>query len=116
MVSGVRRFSFLAEKRQLFETREHVLPEHGGENIFDLAGEQGDLHLGIGLLREQVIEDQHLAKDRGGFGGGERRVVIEIILLATQAAVQAVTELVSNRHDVAQVIVIIAENVRMQLR
>ena len=79
----VRRKAFLCScgKRLFLESREHVLTEYRGENVFDLAGEQRDLHFRIGLMLQQVIEDQHFAKHRSGLGGGERRIVIEITLL-----------------------------------
>ena len=56
-------FFISCRKDRFFETREHILPEHRGENIFDLAGEKCDPYLGIGLARKQMIEDQHFSKD-----------------------------------------------------
>ena len=62
-----------------------------------------------------MVEDQHLAEHRCGLGGGERGVVVEIILLAAQTAVQAVAEFVGDGHDVAQVVVVVAQDVGVKL-
>src|SRR6266478_7861094 len=114
----VRRESPLLPRREggLFEPREHVLAKNRGEDIFDFTGEKADLRPGAGVALRQIIKHQHLAKDRGGLGGGERGIVIEITLLAAETAVQAVSQFMGQSHDVPKVVGIVAKDVGMELR
>src|SRR4029434_5674647 len=105
---------FPRRERGLFEAREHVLAKYRSENIFQFSGKQSDPYLGIGLALHQIVKNQHLAEDRSGLGGGQRSVVIEVALLAAETAMQAVSQFVSHGHYVAQVVGVVAQNIRMK--
>jgi hypothetical protein len=48
--SGVAAVFLVWPRTRVLEAGQDILPEDGGEDIFDLAGQERDLHFTIGLL------------------------------------------------------------------
>src|SRR5258708_18970655 len=97
---GCKAFFGSCCKRLFLESGEHVLTEYSGEDVFDLAGEQRDLHFRIGLMLQQVIEYEHFAEYRSGLGGGEAPVLIEINILFASAGLLDVAALMGDAPSV----------------
>src|SRR5581483_9267715 len=98
----------------LLKPGQHVLAKDGRERVFELAREERYLHFRIALPLDEVVEDEHLAEYRGRLGGRERRIVVEVALLAAERAVEPASQLGRDRHHVAQIMGGVAEDVRMQ--
>lgn len=94
-----------------FEIVEGDLAHDRVDHVLDLAGQQR-LALGfVGGLGQQRAEGQHLAEDRGGLGQRQRRRGQQLALCRRQALVDAVAQLMRQRHHVARLAEIVQQHI-----
>ena len=87
--------------RTRLEAVEHVLTECRGKGRLELGAVECDLLLRVLHAAQQVVGDEHFAKDRGHFGEGQDGVAVDRSLLGGQDAVHAVSQFVRHRLHVA---------------
>ncbi|OPZ81985.1 MAG: hypothetical protein BWY76_02850 [bacterium ADurb.Bin429] len=97
----------------LLEAVQRGLAKDGGENVFNLSGEQRQpLAWGGGVLDEDA-ESKHLPKNTGGFGRRQRGMVLQEVLFGGEEIVQAVPELMREGHHVTLAFQVIGQYVWM---
>jgi len=89
------------------------LPERGRKGVLDFGGQHPQPHLRVRFLRHQRLEHQHLAEHRRSFCGGQRGVRLERALDTREFLMDAVAELVRQRHHVARPALEVEEDVRV---
>ena len=100
----------------LLEGDERDLAHDRVQHVLDLAGEHDAAALRVGLAREEGAEGQHLAKDRRGFGQGQRRVGHQGPLPRRQHLMHAMAQLVRQGHHIAQAALVIQQQIGMRAR
>ena len=99
-----------------FEIVERDLAHHGVQHVLDLAGQHRLAGGLVGRGLEQRLEGQHLAEHRGGLGQRQRRVGHQRALLGRQHLVHAMAQLVRQGHHVANLSLIVQQEIRMRRR
>ena len=95
---------------------ERDLSEDGREGVLALVAQHREADLGVLLLGHDPVESQRLAEDRSGLREGQRRVVVEDVLLDRQPVVQAMAQLVREGKGVAQLAGEVHQDVGMVMR
>jgi hypothetical protein len=107
-----RQLALLALQMHLaLEAEEGDLAHHRVEHVLDLGGQQ---HLAldrIGGLGEQGLKGEHFAEDGRGFGQRQRGGGHQRALLGGEHLVDAVAELVGERHDIARLALVVEQHV-----
>ena len=99
-----------------FEIIEGDLAHDRVDHVLDLAG-QKRLALGlVGGSGQQRAEGQHLAKDRGRLGQRQRSRGQKLALTGGHALVDAVAQLMRQRHHVARLAQIVQQHIGMHRR
>ncbi len=85
-----------------------------GERAFDLLGIEGQLVFQRGLLRHP-LKDQHLAESGGQFGQGQCAVEVEQGLRTGQRGMDAMPQLMGQRHHVFHFAQIVEQDIGMNV-
>src|SRR5262249_25114901 len=91
-------------------------PHYRVEHILYLASEHDLAPPGIGLASEQRPEGQHLAKYRGGLGEGQRRICHQVSLLFGEQLMNAMAELMRQRHHITDLALVIEQQIGVRAR